>query len=311
MWAFAHKSCPLGLWLTLPTGRSLIADQGWKPRERHHADRRTSGRARPAGPPRRSSARSGNFAAPRRPRNRPSAASSSMTASWCRACATAPRSRPARSTRSAPICSEHRPAPAEWQRRGRGGQARQRRRARADIAPPGFRFFDNRQKYLLFVSTCSEKTEIANRVSLELVEPAAVAAGAAAVRCRRRRRHRAVAGDARAACALSDHAALRRRQGNLLRRRAHDAGEDGGPPVRASGDRAGRDQSLLRRGAVADAALGDLGAGPDLEGRRAVRQHRARLCRADRRARRISGRELARRHQPPRPAIPSTSGRSC
>ena len=40
--------------------------------------------------------------------------------------------------------------------------------AAADIAPAGFRFFDNRQKYLLFVSTCSEKTEIANRVSLEL-----------------------------------------------------------------------------------------------------------------------------------------------
>src|SRR2546430_10612124 len=38
----------------------------------------------------------------------------------------------------------------------------------ADMASPGFRFFDNRQKYLLFVSTCSEKTEIANRVSLEL-----------------------------------------------------------------------------------------------------------------------------------------------
>jgi hypothetical protein len=38
----------------------------------------------------------------------------------------------------------------------------------ADVAPPGFRFFDNRQKYLLFVSTCSEKTEIANRISLEL-----------------------------------------------------------------------------------------------------------------------------------------------
>src|SRR5580704_15766192 len=29
-----------------------------------------------------------------------------------------------------------------------------------DVAPAGFRFFDNRQKYLLFVSTCSEKTEI-------------------------------------------------------------------------------------------------------------------------------------------------------
>ncbi|MES1148997.1 MAG: hypothetical protein ABUL53_07405, partial [Bradyrhizobium guangdongense] len=35
-------------------------------------------------------------------------------------------------------------------------------------APPGFRFFDNRQKYLLFVSTCSEKTEVANRISLEI-----------------------------------------------------------------------------------------------------------------------------------------------
>src|SRR5260370_12023442 len=30
----------------------------------------------------------------------------------------------------------------------------------AEIVPAGFRFFDNRQKYLLFVSTCSEKTEI-------------------------------------------------------------------------------------------------------------------------------------------------------
>jgi len=38
----------------------------------------------------------------------------------------------------------------------------------AAAVPPGFRFFDNRQKYLLFVSTCSEKTEIANRISLEL-----------------------------------------------------------------------------------------------------------------------------------------------
>jgi len=38
----------------------------------------------------------------------------------------------------------------------------------AAAVPPGFRFFDNRQKYLLFVSTCSEKTEVANRISLEL-----------------------------------------------------------------------------------------------------------------------------------------------
>ena len=31
-----------------------------------------------------------------------------------------------------------------------------------------FRFFDNRQKYLLFVNTCSEKWDVAHRVSLEL-----------------------------------------------------------------------------------------------------------------------------------------------
>jgi hypothetical protein len=39
----------------------------------------------------------------------------------------------------------------------------------ADAAPSrNFRFFDNRQKYLLFVNTCSEKSVIANRVGLEL-----------------------------------------------------------------------------------------------------------------------------------------------
>ena len=31
-----------------------------------------------------------------------------------------------------------------------------------------FRFFDNREKYLLFVSTCSEKAVIAKRVGVEL-----------------------------------------------------------------------------------------------------------------------------------------------
>src|SRR5205814_6475817 len=31
-----------------------------------------------------------------------------------------------------------------------------------------FRFFDNRQKYLLFVNTCSEKWVIARRVAMEL-----------------------------------------------------------------------------------------------------------------------------------------------
>jgi len=58
-------------------------------------------------------------------------------------------------------------------------RAREPRPAPAPAAPapaqPGprdpqrnFRFFDNRQKYLLFVSTCSEKWVVASRVALEL-----------------------------------------------------------------------------------------------------------------------------------------------
>ena len=38
----------------------------------------------------------------------------------------------------------------------------------SDDPARNFRFFDNRQKYLLFVNTCSEKWEVANRVGLEL-----------------------------------------------------------------------------------------------------------------------------------------------
>jgi hypothetical protein len=57
---------------------------------------------------------------------------------------------------------------------------------RLDIRPAGaegapsrnFRFFDNRQKYLLFVNTCSEKEVVAHRVGMELAhlhpEPPAV-----------------------------------------------------------------------------------------------------------------------------------------
>jgi len=42
--------------------------------------------------------------------------------------------------------------------------------ARSEKSGPdrGFRFFDNRQKYLLFVNTCSEKEVVARRVGLEL-----------------------------------------------------------------------------------------------------------------------------------------------
>jgi len=40
--------------------------------------------------------------------------------------------------------------------------------SRSEDPRRNFRFFDNRQKYLLFVNTCSEKWEVAHRVGLEL-----------------------------------------------------------------------------------------------------------------------------------------------
>jgi SAM-dependent methyltransferase len=40
--------------------------------------------------------------------------------------------------------------------------------AATEAVPSGFRFFDNRQKYLLFVNTCSEKWAVAKRLELEL-----------------------------------------------------------------------------------------------------------------------------------------------
>ena len=62
-------------------------------------------------------------------------------------------------------------APPELLRLIRAGapQAGKESAQPARTAPDkGFRFFDNRQKYLLFVNTCSEKEVIARRVGLEL-----------------------------------------------------------------------------------------------------------------------------------------------
>ena len=64
--------------------------------------------------------------------------------------------------------SEHRPTLVNGNGAAVAAKPANGTAVRAEIVPAGFRFFDNRQKYLLFVSTCSEKTEIANRVSLEL-----------------------------------------------------------------------------------------------------------------------------------------------
>src|SRR5690242_12972579 len=65
---------------------------------------------------------------------------------------------------------------------GAGARSFERLRAAPGVSAPGpraaaaaglgsingFRFYDNRQKYLLFVNTCSEKWVVAQRVSLEL-----------------------------------------------------------------------------------------------------------------------------------------------
>jgi hypothetical protein len=58
--------------------------------------------------------------------------------------------------------------------RGTARASEPERRSVVPLTPDGqdpeksFRFFDNRQKYLLFVNTCSEKWAIADRVSMEL-----------------------------------------------------------------------------------------------------------------------------------------------
>jgi hypothetical protein len=60
-------------------------------------------------------------------------------------------------------------SPPELRRLIRATAPREPQAAPAEGAPSrNFRFFDNRQKYLLFVNTCSEKEVIARRVGLEL-----------------------------------------------------------------------------------------------------------------------------------------------
>jgi len=61
-----------------------------------------------------------------------------------------------------------RPAIIERAREGRAGSSSPPPPAKPADPQRNFRFFDNRQKYLLFVNTCSEKWEVAHRVSEEL-----------------------------------------------------------------------------------------------------------------------------------------------
>ncbi len=96
-------------------------------------------------------------------------------------------------------------------------------------ATANFRFFDNRQKYLLFVNTCSEKWVVANKRRAGARQHSSAPAGRAPVRCGPRRRHRADARDARDASPLSEHAVLYLRQGDQPGGHPADAREDAGP----------------------------------------------------------------------------------
>ena len=146
--------------------------------------------------------------------------------------------------------------PAEAPRSTVRGRRRCRRSCRS--LPPAtaqnFRFYDNRQKYLLFVTTCSEKWVIAQRVGMELanIHPrppalrlfdAGMGDGTVLARTMRAMHHRFptmpfyIVGKE---ISLEDVRLVLEK--------------DARPVVRASGDRAGDDQHVLRRGAVAEAA---------------------------------------------------------
>ncbi len=106
---------------------------------------------------------------------RPSVALPSTTASSSDGCATAAESRRVRWIGSAPISPRTRQTaiarsvltgrrPAREEHAAIAAPA-----ARDDVGPRrNFRFFDNRQKYLLFVTTCGEKSVVAGRVAEEL-----------------------------------------------------------------------------------------------------------------------------------------------
>ncbi len=155
--------------------------------------------------------------------------------------------------------------------------------ARLSMQAPGreaeakFRLYDNRQKYLLFVTTCSEKWVVADRVGRELANIHPQAARGAPVRRRRRRRHDPHPCHARDASPLPGSAVPHRRQGDQPRRRAPDAGEDARPVLRASRDLPRHDQHELHRGAVAHAEIRRRGAVHGVARAGADRRHRARF----------------------------------
>ena len=87
-----------------------------------------------------------------------------------------------------------------------------------DATDRAFRFFDNREKYLLFVTTCGEKWAIGERIDAELPRLVPRPPRPAGVRRRDRRRHRDGERSATASRALPHRAFSRRREGKSASR---------------------------------------------------------------------------------------------
>ena len=143
--------------------------------------------------------------------------------------------------------ADHDPAASAKDGTSAGASASRPAKPAGDDERGAFRFYDNRQKYLMFVNTCSEKWAVAERAGLELghvhPRPPALRVFDAGMGDR----HGAHRGHAADAPALPDDAVLHRGQGDLGRGRAPLPREDAGPALRASGDGAGDHQHATTR----------------------------------------------------------------
>ncbi len=170
-------------------------------------------------------------------------------------------------------------------------------------APPpdperNFRFYDNRQKYLMFVNTCSEKREIANRVALELANIHPRPAGGADVRRRRRRRHRA-----RPACCAACIAASSTCRSTSSARRS--ASKTCASRWKKMPDRFHEHPATVliltnlyySEAPYSAAVVGHRGDQPRMARAAPARQHGGRVRGADQRSRALPGAELARDRQ--------------
>ena len=114
-----------------------------------------------------------------------------------------------------------------------------------------FRFFDNREKYLLFVNTCNEKQIIAERVALDTRSLRPTPPRAASLRRRDGRRHSLDPRHEVSPSPPPHGPLLRRGKRDKPRGRPHQSAEDGGQVLRAPPHGDGRDEHALHGGSPA------------------------------------------------------------